>query len=74
LAQAVWKSAAGGGRVGEEAMERPSPLVEPDVQVSRIRLAQRISPQAGAGRTRDHNEIKPRRFICAKTVVPFGGR
>jgi hypothetical protein len=27
----------------------PSPLVEPDVQISRIRLSQRLSPQAFAG-------------------------
>jgi hypothetical protein len=40
------------GRVGEERCRGTiaSPLVEPDVQVSRIRLSQRLSPQACAVR------------------------
>ncbi|MGO9273588.1 MAG: hypothetical protein ACLQOO_25685, partial [Terriglobia bacterium] len=37
------------GRVGEEAIPQrgttTSPLVEPDVQISRIRLSRKLSPQ-----------------------------
>ncbi len=57
-------------------MKSPSPLVEPDVQISRIRLSQRLSPQACAGRpvSRAYSDTKPRRCARAAIVVLAGGR
>ena len=54
----------------------PSPLVEPDVQISRIRLSQRLSPQAFAGSFAAvrRSSTQPKRWRCAPSLTPSGVR
>ena len=68
------------GSVGEEATPQkrttPSPLVEPDVQISRIRLSQKLSPQAFAGSraAERRSGTQPKRWKCAPSRIPSGVR
>jgi len=49
----------------------PSPLIEPEVQISRVRLSGRLSPQAC---TSSDRRISPNRPRCRNQDSPAGGR